>query len=301
MICTSFEDIRNRCKASAGMKRMAIAAANDNDSIEAAIEARAAGIAEPVLIGEKASIINILTALGETIPEQDIFDEPDSTKACEIAVSFIRKGRADFLMKGKVDTGALLKAVVNKEAGLGKGRLMSHFTIFEVPSYHKLLTVVDGGMVAYPNLEQKKDIIANTVDTLMALGYTRPKVGILACVEKVNPKMPETIEADELAKLNASGEIANCIINGPISYDCAISSEIAAHKGYGGEVAGDVDILVAPNIHAGNIMGKMLTCTCYAKLAGIIVGAKCPIVLTSRTSTAEEKLYSIMLSAVVSD
>ena len=204
-------------------------------------------------------------------------------------------------MKGKIDTSILLKAVVNKETGLTKSGLMSHFTIYEVPGYHKLLTVVDGGMVTYPTLEQKKYIIENTVGALHALGYNQPKVGVLACIEKINPKMPETIEADQLMKMSISGELSGCIINGPISYDCAISKEIATLKGYEGEISGEVDVLVAPNIHAGNIMGKMLICTCGAKLAGIIVGAKCPIVLTSRGSSAEEKLFSIMLSAAVSN
>ena len=152
-------------------------------------------------------------------------------------------------------------------------------------------------MVTYPTLEQKKDIINNTVETLISMGYDCPKVGVLACVEKVNPKMPETVEARELKEMNERGEIKNCIVEGPISYDCAISKEIAEFKGFESPVSGDVDVLVAPNIHAGNIMGKMLACTCKARMAGFIVGAKCPIVLTSRGSSAEEKYLSIVVSA----
>ena len=152
-------------------------------------------------------------------------------------------------------------------------------------------------MVTYPTLEQKKCIIENTVGALLAMGYECPKVGVLACVEKVNPKMPETLEARELQEMNAAGEIKNCIVEGPISYDCAMSREIAEFKGYESRISGDVDILVAPNIHAGNIMGKMLAVTCGAKMAGFIVGAKCPVVMTSRGSSAEEKYLSIVIAA----
>jgi len=211
------------------------------------------------------------------------------------------EGKAAFLMKGYLDTAVLLKAVVDKEKGLGKGGVMSHFSMFDVPSYHKILVPVDGGMVAYPTLEQKKAIIENTVETLRSMGYDCPKVGVLTCVEKVNSKMPETMEAAELARMNREGEIKNCIIEGPISYDCAIDAEIAKLKNYESQIAGDVDVLVAPNIHAGNIMGKMLTCTCKAKMAGFVVGAKCPIVLTSRGSSAEEKFLSIAVSAAAVD
>ncbi len=223
---------------------------------------------------------------------------PDLAEAARKAVSLVVEGKADFLMKGKLDTSVLLKAVVNKECGLGQGRTMSHFTMFQVPGYHKLLVPVDGGMVTYPTLEQKRDIICNTVDTLRSMGYDMPKVGVVTCVEKVNPKMPETVEADLLKQMNENGEISGCIVEGPISYDCAVSREIADFKGFQSPCAGDCDVLVAPNIHAGNIMGKMLAVTCGAKMAGFIVGAKCPIVMTSRGSSPEEKYLSIVISAV---
>lgn len=296
----NFTQLIEQVKTATSTKRMAVAVAADRHTIEAALDAQEAGLALPVFVGDGEGIRTILAELGAAIPEEHIYHEPDGAAACKQAVHLVRSGKADFLMKGKIDTGVLLKEVVHKETGLAKGGLMSHFTMFEVPGYHKLLTVVDGGMVTYPTLEQKKFIIQNTVDTLRALGYDRPKVGVLACVEKVNPKMPETIEADQLAKMNRSGELAHCVVDGPISYDCAVSKEIAAFKGYTGETAGDVDVLVAPNIHAGNIMGKMLTCTSNAKMAGFVVGATCPIVMTSRGSSAAEKLYSIGLSAAAS-
>lgn len=293
----SFEEIIDKVKGYPAMKRMVIAAAGEEHTIKAALHARNEGIIKPILVGDKIEIDKILNKLGESIPEEDIYNVVDVKEAAEKSVELIRQGKGDFLMKGYLDTSVILKAVVNKEKGLGKGGVMSHFTMFEVPNYHKILVAVDGGMVTYPTLNQKKAIIENTVEVLRTYGYENPKVGVLACVEKVNPKMPETIEADELSKMNESGEISGCIVAGPISYDCAMDAEVAKIKRYEGPVAGNADILVAPNIHAGNIMGKMLTVTCKARMAGFIVGAKCPIVLTSRGSSTEEKYLSIVISA----
>lgn len=298
MVYKTFDELIAAAKSKPSAARMAIAAAGDAHTIEAALMARAEGIAEPVLVGDKAAIMGALAELNATVPEEDIYDVPDLAESARVAVSLVVEGKADFLMKGKLDTSVLLKAVVNKEYGLGQGRTMSHFTMFEVPGYHKLLVPVDGGMVTYPTLEQKKDIIMNTVDTLRAMGYDQPKVGVLACVEKLNPKMPETVEADALKQMNQAGEIPGCVVEGPISYDCAVSKEIADFKGFVSPCAGDCDVLVAPNIHAGNIMGKMLAVTCGAKMAGFIVGAKCPIVMTSRGSSPEEKYLSIVIATV---
>ena len=287
----NFEEIIDKVKGYPSMKRMVIAAAGEEHTIKAALHARSEGIVKPILVGDKIEIDKILNKLGESIPEEDIYNVVDVKEAAEKSVELIRQGKGDFLMKGYLDTSVILKAVVNKEKGLGKGGVMSHFTMFEVPNYHKILVAVDGGMVTYPTLNQKKAIIENTVEVLRTYGYENPKVGVLACVEKVNPKMLETIEADELSKMNESGEISGCIVAGPISYDCAMDAEVAKIKRYEGPVAGNADILVAPNIHAGNIMGKMLTVTCKARMAGFIVGAKCPIVLTSRGSSTEEKYF----------
>ena len=298
MVYKTFDELIHAAKSKPTTARMAVAAAGDSHTIEAVLKAREEGIAIPVLVGDKAAIDEALAEFGATVPEEDIYDVPDLAESARKAVALVREGKADFLMKGKLDTAVLLKAVVNKENGLGQGRTMSHFTAFEIPTYHKLLIPVDGGMVTYPTLEQKKDIILNTVDTLRAMGYDQPKVGILACVEKLNPKMPETVEGDALKQMNLNGEIPGCIVEGPISYDCAVSKEIADFKGFNSPCAGDCDVLVAPNIHAGNIMGKMLAVTCKAKMAGFIVGAKCPIVMTSRGSTPEEKYLSIVISAV---
>ena len=293
----NFAELIDKVKGMPEMKRMVIAAAGEEHTLEAAFHARKEGICRPILVGDAAKIKEILKELNEEVPEEDIYDAADPEAAAAKAVELVREGKGDFLMKGDLDTKVILKAVVNKETGLGQGRLMSHFTMFEVPGYHKIIVAVDGGMVTYPDLQMKKEIILNTIDVLHAYGYDNPKVGVLACVEKVNPKMPETVDADERAKMNAAGEIPGCIVEGPISYDCAMSKEIADFKGYESKVAGDVDVLIVPNIHAGNILGKVYTVTCGAKMAGFIVGAKCPIVLTSRGSSAEEKYMSIVVSA----
>lgn len=301
MVYKSFNELIEQVKNYPSMKRMAVAAAGEKHTLQAALHARKEGIARPILVGDRKEILRVLAELNEEVLAEDIYSAADVKAAAELAVSLVREGGADFLMKGYLDTSVILKAVVNKERGLGKGGVMSHVTMFDIPTYHKLLVPVDGGMVTYPTLKQKKGIIENTVSTLHAMGYKCPKVGVLACVEKVNPNMPETIEAAELARMNRAGEITGCIIEGPISYDCAVDEEIARMKGYESKIAGDVDVLLAPNIHAGNIMGKMLTCTCKAKMAGFVVGAKCPIVLTSRGSSTEEKFLSIAVSAAAAN
>lgn len=297
MVFKTFDELIEHQKGHPTMSRMAIAAAGDEHTIEAALRARREGIAHPILVGDKAAIDEALVHLGEKVDPEDIYDVPDLDESARYAVGLVREGKADFLMKGKLDTKVLLKAVVNKETGLGTGRIMSHFAAFEVPSYHKLLVPVDGGMVTYPTLEQKKAIIENTVGALRTMGYDCPKVGVVACVEKLNPKMPETVGGDALKQMNRQGEITGCIVEGPISYDCAVSKEIAAFKGFESPCAGDCDVLVAPNIHAGNLIGKILTISCGAKMAGFVVGAKCPIVMTSRGSTPLEKYLSIVISA----
>lgn len=301
MVYRTFEELVEKLKASARAVRMAVAAAGDEHTIEAVLNARKEGIVSPILVGDKALIEAALAKFGATVPAEDIYDVPDIAESAKYAVQLVREGKANLLMKGKLDTSVMLRPVVNKETGIGKGGVMSHFTAFEVPSYHKLLVPVDGGMVTYPTLEQKKAIIENTVGALRAMGYDEVKVGVLACVEKLNPKMPETVDADALKQMNLRGEITGCIVEGPISYDCAVSKEIADFKGFTSPVAGDVDVLIAPNIHAGNIMGKMLACTAGAKMAGFIVGAQVPIVLTSRGSTPLEKYNSIAIAAAAAE
>ena len=237
--------------------------------------------------------------LNESLNDSAIIDVENDSAAAMKAVELINENKADFIMKGKIQTADLLKAVVNKEKGLRTGNIMSHFVFNEIPNYHKLIVTSDGGMMMYPDVNEKKQIIENAVNTLIAMGYENPKVAVLAAVEKVNPKMPESVDAGLLKEMNINGEIKNCIIEGPISYDLTMSKKSAEIKGYSSPIVGDADILIVPNITAGNILGKTLVYSAGVKMAGFIVGAKVPIVLTSRGSTAEEKYLSLVLSAAV--
>lgn len=300
MVIKNFDELIKKVCSFENKKKVAVVAAHDEHTLEAVFKARENNIVDPILIGDKAEINDILSKNNYFLNDEYILDIKNESDAAYKAVELVNTNKADFIMKGKIQTADLLKAVVDKEKGFRTDRLMSHFVIQEIPSYHKLLVTTDGGMVMYPGLEEKKQIIQNAVDTLISIGYEKPKVAVLAAVEKVNPKMPEAIDAAELKKMNEAGEIQNCIIEGPISYDLAMNKESATIKGFNSPVAGDADILVTPNITAGNILGKCLIYSANSKMAGFIVGAKVPIVLTSRGSSSEEKYLSLVLSAAAS-
>ncbi|WP_066892254.1 bifunctional enoyl-CoA hydratase/phosphate acetyltransferase [Clostridium nigeriense] len=279
-------------------KKVAIVSAQDKHTLEAVFKAKKDNIIEPILIGDREKIIEILKDINESLDDL-IIDVKSDVEAANKAVELINNKKADFIMKGKIQTADLLKAVVNKEHGLRTGKIMSHVVIHEIPNYYKLLAVSDGGMMMYPTLEEKKAIIENAVDVFLNLGYECPKVAVLAAVENVNPKMPEAVDAYELKNMNKMNVIKNCIVEGPISYDLTMSKESAEIKEYVSPVTGEADILIVPNITTGNILGKSLVYSSGAKMAGFVVGAKAPIVLTSRGSTAEEKYLSLVLSASV--
>lgn len=297
MVLKNFEELVNKVKSFPSPKRVIVAAAGDEHTLEAVFHAQAEGIVKPILVGDKKIIKEILHKLNVTVSDDDIYDVPDAVEAAVKSVALINEGIGDFIMKGKLETAQILRPVINKETGLGTGKVMSHFVINQLPHYHKLLVTSDGGMMTYPTLEQKKEIIENAVDILLNLGYENPKVAAVTAVEKVNTKMPETIDADELAKMNKAGEIKNCIVAGPISLDIALDKEAADIKRYESPVAGDADMILVPNIHVGNILGKSIVNIAGGKMAGFIVGSKVPIVLTSRGSSAEEKFLSLVLAA----
>lgn len=297
MIFKNFEELIRKVQSSGSKKIVAVVSGQDKHTLQAVFKARGDNIAEPVLIGNKTKINEILNDLKEDLDDSFIIDAENGAAAAAKAVELVNSNKADFIMKGKIQTADLLKAVVNKENGLRTGKVMSHFVINEIPNYHKLLVTTDGGMMMYPNVDEKKQIIENAVSTLIDMGYEKPKVAVLAAVEKVNPKMPESVDAGLLKEMNQKGEIKNCIVEGPISYDLTMSKESAEIKGYSSPVVGDADVLIFPNITAGNILGKALICSAGGKMAGLIVGAKVPIVLTSRGSSAEEKYLSLVLSA----
>ena len=293
----NFQELIAKVQNNDSKKRVAVAAAHDEHTLEAVFRAVNDKLVEPVLIGDKEKITEILKKLKVEFDFNDIISTNSDQEAAEKTVELINDNKADFIMKGKLQTADLLKAVVNKEKGLRTGKVMSHVAILEVPTYHKLISITDGGMMMYPDVEEKKQIIENVVDVFNAMGYECPKVAVLAAVETVNPKMPETVDADILKKMNQNGEIKNCIVEGPISVDLTLNKESAAIKGFDSPVTGDADILIAPNITTGNIMSKAILELAHGKMAGMIVGAKVPIVLTSRGATSEEKYLSLVLSA----
>jgi phosphate butyryltransferase len=293
----NFEQLIDQVKGLEGKKTVAVVCAHDAHTLEAVIRAEKEGLVDSVLVGKADEIKAILKSLDYDKSDESIVSTQSDPEAAETAVALVRAGKVDFLMKGKIQTADLLKAVVNKEKGLRTGRVMSHVTFNEIPTYHKLIAITDGGMMMYPDLDQKKQIIENTVQVLRAMGVDQPKVAVLAAVEKVNPKMPETVDADALKKMNQSGELPNCIVEGPISYDLTMNLESAKIKGFESPVCGDADVMIVPNITVGNILGKSLIYSANAKMAGFIVGAKVPIVLTSRGSSSEEKYLSLVLCA----
>lgn len=296
MVIKNFDELIRKVANYKEKKKVAVVAAHDEHTLEAVFKAKEDGVVEPILIGRKDKIKEILDKHNFALSDEFIIDIEDESQAAYKAVELVNENKANSIMKGKIQTADLLKAVVDKERGIRTGRLMTHFAVLEVPTYHKLLAITDGGMVMYPTLEQKKGIIQNAVDVLLSLGYEKPKVAVLAAVEKVNPKMPETVDAAELKKMAEIGELTNCIVEGPISYDIAMNRESAEIKGFDSPVVEDVDILIPPNIATGNILAKALIYSGNAKMAGIIVGAKVPIILTSRGSSSEEKYLSIVLA-----
>lgn len=295
----SIQEILDRAR-SLGRKRIALAAAQEHSALEAAAAAAEHGLADPILIGDLAAVDRIAGELGLDVSRFQRVEEADNGRAAAKAVELVREGRADLLMKGILDTSVLLKAVLNKETGLNAGRLTSHVAVMETRTYHKLLLVTDVAINIAPDIPSKVDIIVNAVQVAHALGIPNPKVALLAAVEKVNwEKMPCTVDAAVLTQMNRRGQIKGCLVDGPLALDNAVSAEGARIKGIVSDVAGDADILVAPDIEAGNILYKCLLDLGQAKGAGIVVGAAKPVVLTSRADTADVKLASIALACVV--
>ncbi|HOX48391.1 MAG TPA: bifunctional enoyl-CoA hydratase/phosphate acetyltransferase [Spirochaetales bacterium] len=284
-----------------GRKRIAVAAAQEHTALEAAVDAWRHGLAEPVLIGDLKAIDAIAAELKLDISAFERIEEKDFARAAAKAVELVRTGKADMLMKGLLDTSILLKAAFNKETGINAGRLASHVAVMETAHYHKLFLVTDAAINIAPDLSAKIDIIANAVQVARAIGVETPKVALLAAVEKVNyDKMPCTVDAAVIAQMNRRGQVKGCVVDGPLALDNAVSAESAKIKKIVSEVAGDADILVVPDIEAGNVLYKSLLDLGGAKGAGLVMGAAKPIVLTSRADTAETKLASIALAALAS-
>lgn len=294
----NFKELAEAARAMEKKTVVAVVEANDVNTLEAVVNAKKECIIEAMLIGREETILKILEEEGADPADYTIVNSGSVEESLKIAVENINTGKASAIMKGMLETSDFMKAIIKKENNMMAGGRLSVVGLYDYPqAYHKLLAVTDVGMNTYPDLDGKKDIVKNGVKLLHSLGIECPKVAVLCSVEHVNPKMPETVDADALKKMNSEGEISGCIVEGPISFDLAIKQGAAAIKGYESPVAGEADLLVVPDITCGNVLVKCMTDYAGATTAGTILGAKCPVIFTSRSAEASDKFYSIALAA----
>lgn len=294
----NFEEVLKKVKE-IETKKVAVAVAQDEPVLEAISDAQKRGIVNAILVGDEKKIREIAAKIGMDIDKFEIVNETNDRAAALKAVELVSTHKADMVMKGLVDTANFLRSVLNKEIGLRTGKLMSHVAVFEIPGFDRLIFVTDAAFNMYPDLKAKVDIVNNAVKVAHAVGIENPKVAPICAVEVVNPDMPATVDASILAKMNDRGQIKGCVVDGPLAIDNALSEEAAKHKKVSGPVAGKADILLMPNIEAGNVMYKTLTYTTAAKNGGLLVGTSAPVILTSRADSHEAKLNSIALAALV--
>ncbi len=278
-------------------RKLVLAAAADEDALLAVKNAAGHGIIEPILVGDMNKIKQIAKKINFDISDIECFDVEDKIEASRKATRLIKEDKAEILMKGAIGTGTLMKAVLDKENGLRKGDTLSHVAVFESPYYHKLLGVTDAAMNVNPDLETKIAIIKNAIEVFHGLGISNPKVAIVGSVETVNPRMEATMHAATISMMNYRKQITGCVIDGPLAIDNAISRRSAELKNITSDVAGDTDIIMAPNIDGGNILYKTLNFLGGAVSAAVIMGAKAPVVLTSRSDSDKSKFLSIALAA----
>jgi phosphate butyryltransferase len=295
----SVSDLLNEAKNGKTMK-LVVAAAQDADVLYAVCKAAEEKLVDPILVGDEAAIRAIAEEQSLDLNAYEIIHVEDLTEAARTSVKIVSDGKGDFLMKGLIDTSILLKAVLDREIGLRTDRLLSHVMIYEVPHYHKLIFLTDGGMNIEPTFEEKVKITHNAIDACRAMGVDVVKVAAIAAKEKVNEKMQATVDARKLQDLSEQGAFGEgVIVEGPLAMDLAVSSEAARIKNFNSKIAGDTDILMVPTIEVGNGIGKTLTYLAGAESAGIIMGAKVPVVLVSRADSYEAKLNSIALGSVI--
>ena len=288
------------CGKTRRRKTVAVAVPEDSHTLEAVLRAEADGYVRPFLVGSREKILKT----AEEIPfykvdETEIVHEAEPLAAADRAVALVREGQADFLMKGSLNTAEILRAVLNKEHGLPHGKLVTDVAFTELPGYHKLLVFADGGIVPYPTLEQKAEMIRVIVQAMGRMGYGDDiKVGILCATEAPNPKIVESADAVELKRMNQAGEITGCIVEGPISLDIALRPEVARAKHFDSPVAGDADVLIMPNLVTGNVYSKSIEMIGAMPL-GIVLGASCPIAVVSRAAPVELKYSALVLSSMI--
>ena len=292
-----YEQLLARCR-SLDPVTTAVAHPCEATALAGAMDAAEKGLITPILVGPAAKIQEVAAANRINLGNTRIVDAPHSHASAAAAVALVRKGEAELLMKGSLHTDELLGAVVARETGLRTGRRLSHAFIMDVPTYHKVLVVTDAAINIAPTLEEKADICQNAIDLCVSLGVERPKVAILAAVETINSKMPPTLDAAALCKMAERGQITHGILDGPLAFDNAISKDAARTKGITSEVAGDPDILLAPDLEAGNILAKLLTFLAKADSAGLVLGARVPIILTSRADSVRARIASCGVAAL---
>jgi len=293
-----YERLLQRCEGLAPIPT-AVAHPCEATALAAVVEAAKQKLIEPLLVGPIAKIKEIAATANIDLDNLEIIDAPHSQAAATKAVGLIRDGRAEILMKGSLHTDELMAAVVSREGGLRTGRRISHVFVMDVPTYHKVIIVTDAAINIAPTLEDKVDICQNAIDLAISLGLEKPKVAILAAVETVTSKMPATIDAAALCKMAERGQITGALLDGPLAFDNAISKQAAETKGIKSAVAGDPDILLAPDLEAGNILAKQLTFLANADCAGMVLGARVPIVLTSRADSVRAKIASCAVAKLV--
>ena len=286
-----YELLLERCKRLTPIVT-AVAHPCDQSSLAGAIEAAGKGLITPILVGPAARIEDAARKGGIDLGKTQVIDAAHSHAAAARAVELVRKGEAELLMKGSLHTDELLGAVVARDTGLRTGRRLSHVFIMDVPTYHKVLLVTDAAINIAPTLEDKVDICQNAIDLAISIGGNTPKLAILAAVETVTSKMPATLDAAALCKMADRGQITGGILDGPLAFDNAISSEAAKIKGIRSAVAGDPDILLAPDLEAGNILAKLLSFLANADSAGVVLGARVPVILTSRADSVRSRIAS---------
>jgi phosphotransacetylase len=286
-----YEQLLDRCSNLEAVPT-AVAHPCEASALAGAMEAAGKGLIRPILVGPAARIRDVAEQAQVALGDVEIVDTPHSHESAAQAVQLVRAGRAELLMKGSLHTDELMAAVVSREAGLRTERRISHVFVMDVPTYHKTLIVTDAAINIAPTLEDKVDICQNAIDLVNSLGPARPKVAILAAVESVTSRMPATIDAAALCKMAERGQITGAVLDGPLAFDNAISKEAALTKGIRSEVAGDPDILLAPDLEAGNILAKQLSFLANADSAGLVLGAKVPIILTSRADSVRARIAS---------
>jgi phosphotransacetylase len=271
----------------------------EENALAGALEAAELGLIQPILVGPVAKIEQVARESGADLDGLELVDAPHSHAAADAAVELVRNGKAELLMKGSLHSDELLGAVVARDTGLRTGRRVSHVFIMDVPTYHKVLLVTDAAINIAPDLEAKADIAQNAIDLCVAIGVREPKVAILAAVETVNPKMAATIDAAALCKMAERGQIKGGVLDGPLAFDNAISKEAAETKGIVSAVAGDPDILLVPDLESGNMLAKQLSFLANADSAGLVLGARVPIILTSRADSVRSRIASCAVAAIL--